>query len=300
MKTGLYRSLGDYLAEQFGEKLYKLSLDGGMSCPNRDGTVGSGGCIFCLDGSSAFSQSAVLPVEEQIKRAKALVASKCRCEKFIAYFQSYSNTYAPVDRLKELFLPVITRPDVAVLDIATRPDCLPDDVLELLEALASIKPVWVELGLQTVSDVTARLIRRGYDTSVYDDAVKKLHSVGAQVITHVILGLPGEDHDDMERTVRHVAQSGADGIKLQLLHVLRGTELAEMYARGQFSVMELSDYAAITARLIAALPPRMVVHRITGDGDRRSLVAPLWSLDKKRVLGEIERQLTLLTAERPE
>ena len=287
-----YRSLSAYLTERFGQKLYKLTLDGGMTCPNRDGTVGSGGCIFCLDGSGAFAQRECGDISSQIEKAKAQVAAKNRSDMYIAYFQSYTNTYAPVDYLERLFTQVIERQDIAVLDIATRPDCLGDDVVELLARLNRIKPVWVELGLQTADENTARLIRRGYDLPIYDDAVRRLHAAGIEVITHMIIGLPGESFEQMENTVRHIVQAGSEGIKLQLLHVLRGTPLEEMYRAGKVRIMEMEEYAGTVAKLIRMLPPQMVVHRITGDGARSELVAPLWSLDKKRVLGTIARELS--------
>jgi len=287
-----YRSLSDYLIERFGQKIYKLSLDGGMTCPNRDGTVGTGGCIFCLDGSGAFAQRQCGDIDAQIEQAKAQVAAKNRSDRYIAYFQSYTNTYAPVEYLEELFTRVINRPDIAVLDIATRPDCLGDDVLALLERLNRIKPVWVELGLQTSCEETARLIRRGYRLPVYDRAVERLHSAGIEVITHMIIGLPGEGVEEMENTVRHIVSAGSDGIKLQLLHILRGTPLEEMYRAGEVRVMDLDEYVRTVARLISLLPPEMVVHRITGDGARGELIAPLWSLDKKRVLGTISKELS--------
>ena len=286
-----YRTLSDYLVERFGCKLQKISLDGGMTCPNRDGTVSTGGCIFCLNGSGAFAQRQCEDIDRQIELAKAQVAAKSRSDKYIAYFQSYTNTYAPVEYLAELFGRVISRPDIAVLDIATRPDCLGDDVIALLKRLNSVKPVWVELGLQTASESTAQLINRGYALPVYDDAAARLHAAGIEVITHMIIGLPGESVEDMERTVRHIVSVGSEGIKLQLLHVLRDTPLARMYAEGKVRVMEREEYAQTVARLIRLLPPEMVVHRITGDGARSELIAPLWSLDKKRVLGAIEREL---------
>lgn len=214
-----YRSLSEYLTERFGQKLHKLTLDGGMTCPNRDGTVDTGGCIFCLDGSGAFAQRICYDIDIQIERAKAQVAAKNRSDMYIAYFQSYTNTYAPVEYLERLFTQVIRRPDIALLDIATRPDCLGDDVIELLSKLNRIKPVWVELGLQTSDESTARLIRRGYELPVYDDAVHRLHAAGIEVITHMIIGLPGESVEQMENTVRHIVEVGSEGVKLQLLHI---------------------------------------------------------------------------------
>lgn len=286
------RSLNQYCKETFGEKLYKLSLNGGMTCPNRDGTLDDRGCIFCSAGGSGdFAPAATLPLEEQIAQAKARVAPKFRGSRYIAYFQAYTNTYAPVERLKRLFEPVIQRPDIAALSIATRPDCLPEDVLALLEALNQIKPVWVELGLQTIHPRTAAYLRRGYPLDCYDRAVRELNARGIHVITHVILGLPGEERAQMLETVDHVVQVGSGGIKLQLLHVLEGTDLAEDYRAGRFSVLTLEEYVELVAACVRRLPPEMVVHRMTGDGPKRLLLAPLWSGDKKRVLNALNRAL---------
>lgn len=286
------RTLNDYCREQFGEKLYKLSLNGGMTCPNRDGTLGSRGCIFCSAGGSGdFAASAVLTMEEQIEDAKSRVSKKYHGSRYIAYFQAYTNTYAPVEYLRRLFLPVIQRPDIAALSIATRPDCLGEDVLGLLGELRAIKPVWVELGLQTIHPATAAYIRRGYDLPVYDRAIARLNDMGIHTITHVILGLPGETEEMMLETVHHVAAVGSQGIKLQLLHVLEGTDLAQDYRAGSFDVMTMEEYVALVGRCVAVLPPEMVVHRLTGDGPKRLLIAPQWSGDKKRVLNAINRAL---------
>lgn len=286
------RTLNDYCREQFGEKLYKLSLNGGMTCPNRDGTLGSRGCIFCSAGGSGdFAPSAALTMEEQIEDARSRVSQKYHGSRYIAYFQAYTNTYAPVEYLRRLFLPVIERPDIAALSIATRPDCLGEDVLGLLGELRAIKPVWVELGLQTIHPATAAYIRRGYDLPVYDRAIARLNDMGIHTITHVILGLPGETEEMMLETVHHVAAVGSQGIKLQLLHVLEGTDLAEDYRAGAFDVMTMEEYVALVRRCVAVLPPEMVVHRLTGDGPKRLLIAPQWSGDKKRVLNAINRAL---------
>lgn len=286
------RTLNQYCKETFGEKLYKLSLNGGMTCPNRDGTLGHRGCIFCSAGGSGdFAPAADLPLEEQIAQAKARIAPKFRGSRYIAYFQAYTNTYAPVERLKALFEPVIHRPDIAALSIATRPDCLPEEVLDLLGELNHIKPVWVELGLQTIHPNTAAYIRRGYDLPCYDRAVRELNARGIHVVTHVILGLPGETRQQMLETVDYVAQSGSGGIKLQLLHVLEGTDLAEDYRAGKFTVMTLEEYVALVSACVRRLPEDMVVHRMTGDGPKRILLAPLWSGDKKRVLNALNRAL---------
>jgi len=305
-----YRSLNDSLRSRFGYKLYKIALDGGFTCPNRDGTLGSRGCIFCSGaGSGEFAESRTLSVTEQIERGKQRIASKFRtgtedgeknaspdAPRYIAYFQAFTGTYAPVERLRALFTEAILHPDVAVLSVATRPDCLPEDVLELLSKLNRIKPVWIELGLQTIHERTAEYIRRGYPLSSYDRAVKELHARGIEVIVHVILGLPGESAEDMKETVRYAAGSGADGIKLQLLHVIEGTDLADEYRAGKFEVLSREAYTDLVAECLSLLPETMVVHRLTGDGDRRTLIAPQWSTDKKGVLNEIRRKLSGMPA----
>ena len=285
-----YISLSEYLKNRFGCKVYKLALEGGMTCPNRDGTCGVGGCIFCAaDGSGAFAQSGS-SVHEQIEAAKRRVASKITDGKYIAYFQSFTNTHAPVAYLESLFRAAIAHPDVVVLSIATRPDCLPSDVLDLLEELNRIKPVWVELGLQTIHPETARYIRRGYELPVYDKAVSELKSRGIEVITHVILGLPGETREQMLETVRYVGKR-TDGIKLQLLHVLQGTDLAKDYAAGTFRTLELDEYCDLVVDCLRQLPDNVVVHRMTGDGAKKDLIAPLWSGDKKRVLNTLNQRI---------
>lgn len=287
-----YYSLNRYLREHFGEKLYKIALDGGFTCPNRDGSLGLDGCIFCSGaGSGEFAGNREDSITLQIEKGKERLKKKFPGGRYIAYFQAFTNTYAPVEKLRPLYEEAINHPDVAVLSIATRPDCLPEEVLDLLAEMNRRKPVWVELGLQTIHERTAQYIRRGYSLPVYDQAVSHLKSIGVQVITHVILGLPGETEEDMKATVRYVGNSGADGIKLQLLHVIRGTDLEKDYREGRFSTMELSDYVRLVADCIALLPPDMVVHRITGDGDKNTLVAPLWSLDKKRVLNALNRAI---------
>ena len=282
-------TVNQYCREQFGEKLYKLSLDGGFSCPNRDGTLGTEGCIFCSAGGSGdFAADRSLPVEEQIEEAKKRISAKYKGNRYIAYFQAFTNTYAPVEKLRELYMPVVQRDDIAVLSIATRPDCLGDDVLTLLAELNAIKPLWVELGLQSTKPETEEYIRRGYELPVYEHAVMKLNALGIHVITHVILGLPGESIDDMLKTVQHVVNIGSKGIKLQLLHVLEGTDLAAEYRQGKFEVMEMDEYITLLGRCLELLPEDMVVHRLTGDGPKRSLISPLWTGNKKRVLNAIK------------
>lgn len=287
----MYRSLNDELREKFGGKAYKLALEGGFTCPNRDGTLGNRGCVFCLGGSGDFAEKPCDSVTEQIEKAKAKVAHKNPSGKYIAYFQSYTNTYAPVLRLRELFTEAIEHPDICALSIGTRPDCLPDKVIELIEKLNEKKPVWVELGLQTIHPKTAEYIRRGYPLEVFDSAVKRLKSAGIYVIVHMIIGLPGETPEMIAETAEYIGKSGADGIKLQLLHVLRGTDLASDYEAGLFRTLELDEYIGILEECIRRIPPEMTVHRLTGDGYKRHLIAPLWSADKKRVLNYLNRTL---------
>ena len=285
-----YRSLNAYLRETFGCKVYKLALSTGCTCPNRDGTLGSRGCIFC-SGSGEFAASAALPIAEQITQAKRLVAAKAGPDaRYIAYSQDYSNTYALADQLRPLFMDAIDQDDICALSIATRPDCLPPDILALLLELRKKKPVWVELGLQTIHASTAQYIRRGYPLSVFDDAVWRLKALDIHVIAHMILGLPGETPEMMVQTARYIGQSGADGIKLHLMHVLSGTDLAADYSAGIFETMPLDEYISVLEACLRVLPRSLVIHRMTGDGAKRSLIAPLWSADKKRVLNAINRR----------
>ena len=288
-----YYSLNRYLRETFGEKVYKLALDGGMTCPNRDGTLGTRGCIFCSAGGSGdFAEGRCTSVSEQLQRAKDRIRSKTGAEKFIAYFQSYTNTYAPVESLESLFTEAISEPSVAALSIGTRPDCLPDQVVELLARLNRIKPVWVELGLQTIHEDTAQYIRRGYSLPVYEDALRRLKAAGLTVIVHVILGLPGESREMMLQTIDYLSgENRPDGVKLQLLHVLEGTDLAADYRAGKFRTMEMDAYFDLLFACLQRLPQDMVIHRRTGDGPKRSLIAPLWTGDKKRVLNRMNREL---------
>ena len=286
METIRYRSLNAALRERFGEKVYKLALDGGFTCPTRDGTLDTRGCIFCAGGSGAFAEPVGTDVRAAIERAKKRVAEKGG-KKYIAYYQSYTGTYAPLDRLRALYAETIAHPDVVALSIGTRPDCLPDEVVALLRELNRVKPVWVELGLQTVHEATAEYIRRGYPLRVFDDAVKRLREDGITVVVHMILGLPGETPEMTVETARYIGKSGADGIKFQLLHVLEGTDLAEDYRKGLFSVLTLQEYIRILERCVEAIPADMVIHRLTGDGAKRDLIAPKWSTDKKNVLNAI-------------
>ena len=282
----------EYFRQRFGCKVYKLALDGGMSCPNRDGTKGSRGCIFCSGaGSGDFAAARRGSVTEQIEAAKTRVADKLRSGKYVAYFQSFTNTYAPLPYLEALFSEAIAHPDIAALSVATRPDCLPEAVLELLARLDRLKPVMVELGLQTIHPATADFIRRGYPLSDYDRAAARLSALGLHTVVHVILGLPGENEQMMVQTVRYVGRSGAKGIKLQLLHVLEGTDLAELWRAGKVPVLSLEDYARLLGRCLDALPEDMVIHRLTGDGAKKDLLAPLWSGNKKAVLNYVNNYL---------
>ncbi len=288
-----YRSLSDALKEEFGAKVYKLALDAGCTCPNRDGTLDTRGCIFCSEGGSGdFAADPGLSVAEQIESAKSRVARKIRDGRYIAYFQNFTNTYAPLSKLERIYSEAILHPDIAALSIATRPDCLPDDTVQLLSRLSRIKPVWVELGLQTIHPETASLIRRGFDLSCFAEAVDRLNRVGLRVVVHLILGLPGESRADIIASVSYVAKLPVDGIKLQLLHVLRNTDLADMYEAGEFEVLTREEYIDLLAECVERLPERMVIHRLTGDGPKSLLIAPLWSADKRGVLNDIYREFT--------
>lgn len=285
-----YYSLNQYLRDTFGQKVYKIAIDGGFTCPNRDGTLDTRGCIFCSGaGSGEFAQDRMESIALQIAKAKEKVAGKIKEGKYIAYFQAFTNTYAPVSRLRKLYEEAMAQEDIVALSIATRPDCLSPEVMRLLMECNQKMPVWVELGLQTIHEDTAQYIRRGYALSVFDDAVKRLQEAGISVIVHVILGLPGESREDMLASVDYVGKSGVSGIKLQLLHVIRGTDLEKEYQQGKFPVLELEEYVQLVADCIALLPKDMVIHRMTGDGDKRTLVAPMWSADKKKVLNRLNQ-----------
>lgn len=286
------KMLSDHYREKYGCKVYKLSLDGGFTCPNRDGTVGSRGCIFCSgDGSGEFAEKRCKSIAVQLEKAMLRVRSKNKGGKYIAYFQSFTNTYAPVERLRKLYYEAIAPDYIVGLAIGTRPDCLDDDVIALLKEINAVKPVSVELGLQTVHPETAQYIRRGYDLAVYFDAVQRLKAAGIEVVTHIILGLPGETEKMMLETTRQVVLAGTDGIKFHMLHVLRGTDLAKDYEAGKFSVFTLEGYGEVLKKCISCLPAHIVIHRITGDGAKKDLIAPLWSGDKKRVLNYLRNLL---------
>jgi len=287
-----YHSLDYYIKETFGEKLYKLSLDGGMTCPNRDGKLGSRGCIFCSAGGSGdFAGDRRLSIKEQLVQAKQLVKKKHTGSSYIAYFQAYTNTYAPVDYLEKIFMEAISEPDIKVLSIATRPDCLTPDVLELLSRLNKIKPVWIELGLQTIHKKSADFIRRGYDLDVFEKAVYDLKNIGISVVTHVILYLPHENTEEMLETISYLNKLPIDGIKLQLLHVLRGTDLAEIYEEAPFFLPDLDEYLELLGKIISHLRENIVIHRLTGDGPKSLLIAPLWTGNKRLVLNRIQKYL---------
>lgn len=289
-----YHSLDYELKKQFGRKVYKVSLDGGMTCPNRDGTLGIGGCIFCSHGGSgdfAVPFGGYEDVWQQIEKGKERVAGKAGPDAgYIAYFQSYTNTYAPAEYLEKLFGEAISHPDIVALSVGTRPDCLPEDVVAVLKKLNEKKPVWVELGLQTIHEETARRIHRGYECSCFEKALKKLREAGLTVIVHVILGLPGETKEQMLETVKYLGAAGIDGIKLQLLHILKGTQLEQMYHTSPFPVFSMEEYIDLVIDCIALLPPEVVIHRISGDGSKNLLVSPLWSGNKRLLLNTMTRR----------
>lgn len=287
-----YLSFNKYLKDKFGQKVYKISLDGGFTCPNRDGKIDTRGCIFCSKGGSGdFAQNRDLSITEQIESGKKIVEKKIKSGKYIAYFQAFTNTYAPVEILRAKYSEAINHPDIVALSIATRPDCLGDDVIELLDEMNKIKPVFVELGLQTIHGNSAKYIRRGYSLEVYNEAVKKLKNIGVNIVVHIILGLPNESEEDMLESVKYVCQSQIDGIKLQLLHIIAGTDLAKDYEKGLFKTLEFDEYVELIAKCVAIIPKNIVIHRLTGDGAKKDLIAPLWSADKKRVLNAINKAL---------
>ena len=288
----MYTTLNDHYRAKFGCKVYKLSLDGGFTCPNRDGSLGFGGCIFCsAAGSGEFAAGSAPSIAAQLEQAKARVSAKNKGGKYIAYFQSFTNTYAPAEVLREKFTAALAPDDIVGLAVGTRPDCLPEDVVALLSELNRRKPVTVELGLQTVHEASVAYIRRGYVNQIYFDAVARLKKAGLEVVTHIILGLPGETAQMAAETTRRSVEAGTDGVKFHLLHVLRGTDLEKDYLAGKFDCLTLEEYARWLKLCLAQLPPDVVVHRLTGDGAKRDLVAPLWSGDKKRVLNYLHQNL---------
>lgn len=289
-----YHSLDSYLKSLYGGKIYKLALNGGMTCPNRDGLIDTRGCIFCSKGGSGdFAASPALSVTEQIEAARHTVRNKTGAGPYIAYFQAYTNTYAPVSYLESIFMEAIRHPDIVGLSIATRPDCLPPDVLSLLDRLNRIKPVWVELGLQTAKETTAAFIRRGYELPVFEAALLSLGRLSIPAVIHVIFGLPGETKADMLDTIDYLGGWQIDGIKLQLLHVLKGTDLADLFLSGGFKTLTLGEYIDILISSLERLPPSVVIHRLTGDGPRDLLLAPEWSLHKRHVLNTLHKEMKL-------
>lgn len=285
-------TVNEYCRKTYGKKLYKLALDGGFTCPNRDGTLGTGGCIFCSHGGSGEFAEHGDDIDAQIERAKKRVEKKNKNGGYIAYFQSYTNTYAPTETLRRKFFPVAERADIDVISIATRPDCLPSATLDMLGELNKIKPVWVELGFQTSKDESVKFIRRGYENGVFKNAVRELTSRGIYVIAHMIIGLPGETRGDMKNTLRYILNSGVNGVKLQLLHVTKDSDLYNYWKNGDFQALTLEEYLDILSLLVPMIPDSVAVHRLTGDGAKRTLAAPLWSADKKMVLNEINKRLS--------
>ena len=290
-----YHSLDYELKRKYGHKVYKLSLNGGMSCPNRDGTLGRRGCIFCSQGGSGdFAAPAAMSVTKQIEYAKNLIQAKLKNSdgtKYIAYFQAYTNTYAPVSYLRKIFMEAIMHPDILILSIATRPDCINDEILDLLAELNSIKPVWIELGLQTIHETSANFIRRGYSLGVFENQVYNLRKKNIDVIVHTILGLPNESKNDMLMTMEYLSSLPIQGVKLQLLHILKDTDLGRMYEEGLVSTLDLDSYIDILISCLELLSPDIVIHRLTGDGPKDKLLAPLWSSNKKLVLNSIYKEM---------
>jgi radical SAM protein (TIGR01212 family) len=289
----MYRTLSQHYREKFGCKVYKLAIDAGFTCPNRDGTVGIGGCTFCsASGGGDFAEKGCMSLRQQLENAKRRVAFKNKNGKYIAYFQSFTNTYAPMDKLESLYRQAMEPEDIVGLAIGTRPDCLPDDVIALLAKLNQIKPLSVELGLQTVHDETAEAFHRGYKTEVYYDALRRLKDAGIEVVTHIILGLPGESAEMMVQTTKSVIAAGTDGVKFHLLHILKGSRMEQDYLAGNIRCMTIEEYAAALKACLSQVPPSVTVHRITGDGAKKDLIAPMWSADKKQVLVYLQDYLS--------
>lgn len=287
-----YHSLNYFLRNKFGEKIYKISLDGGFTCPNRDGKVAKGGCTFCSSsGSGDYAGSRVLSITDQFEDRKKMMEKKWKDGKYIAYFQAYTNTYAPVEVLRKKYEEALAQENVVALSIGTRPDCLDDDVLDFLEEINKKTYLWVELGLQTINDKTAHNFNRGYDFEVFDRSLKKLQERGIEVVIHTIFGLPGETKEDMLKTVNYVAHSGAQGVKFHLLHLMENTKMAEQYREEKFELLSKEDYIDLICKGVAMIPQEMVVHRLTGDAPRSSLIGPMWSLKKWEVLNDIDRTL---------
>lgn len=287
------RRLSEALREQYGEKVYKLSLSSGCTCPNRDGTLGYGGCTFCSEGGSGDFAAGPAPIDEQLADAKARIRKKTDAKRFIAYFQSYTNTYGDLNRLEALYTETLRHEEIEILSLGTRPDCLGGDVLAMLERLNAIKPVWIELGLQTIHERTAKAVHRGYDLAVFEQGYRALKSLGLTVVVHMIFSLPGETREDMLDTVRYLAalDPPPDGVKLQMLHILRGTQLGEQYEKVPFPLLTMEEYAELIAQSLRILPEETVIHRLTGDAPGPLLIAPEWTRNKKRVLNQIQREI---------
>ena len=298
----LYYSYSDYLKTKFGEKVYKVTLNGGMSCPNRDGKLGTRGCIFCSAGGSGdFAADACETIFNQIEQQKAMICKKRPVAKFIAYFQAYTNTYAPIDRLRTIYMEAATNKDIVAISIATRPDCIDAQIMDLIYKIHQIKPVFIELGLQTSNEESASFIRRGYTNKIFEDAINlitiyndKLHSNNPiHIVVHTIIGLPNEDYPVMLETIKYINQFPIHGIKLQLLHILTNTDLAKEYEKNPFKVLSLEEYTDILIKLLENLREDIIIHRMTGDGPKNILIAPEWSKNKRNVLNYINKQLTL-------
>ncbi|MDD3412888.1 MAG: TIGR01212 family radical SAM protein [Lachnospiraceae bacterium] len=285
-------SLDKYYRHLFGEKIYKISLNAGMNCPNRDGTIGRGGCIFCSEGGSGdFAGNPLLSITEQIESGKELVKLKSNSQKFVAYFQAFTNTYAPIEYLRKVFYEAMEHPDIVGISIATRPDCFSDSIFELIRELSSIKPIWIELGLQTIHKTSIDFIRRGYANECFEETVRKLQEYDIPVIAHVILGLPWETKENMLQTVQYVDALNIKGIKLQLLHILKNTDLYYHYVNHPFPILSMEEYIDITISCLEIVSPDVVIHRITGDGPKEILECPLWSTNKRMVLNSIHKEL---------
>lgn len=295
------RRLSDVLKETYGEKVYKLSLSSGCTCPNRDGTLGFGGCSFCSEGGSGEFAADPDRIQSQIESAKARIRKKTDARKFIAYFQSFSNTYGDVKRLRALYEETISLDEVVILSLGTRPDCLGDDIMDMLKDLNRIKPVWIELGLQTIHDATAERVNRGYELSVFEDSYRRLKAAGITVVVHLIFGLPGESREDVLESLRYLAQLDPplDGVKLHMLHVLRETALAKEYERQPFHLLSLEEYTDLILESFRILPEETVLHRMTGDGPKRLLIGPEWTRDKKHVLNTLNRAIAREFGARP-
>lgn len=287
-----YHSLNYFLRNKFKEKIYKISLDGGFTCPNRDGKVGIGGCTFCSSkGSGDYAGNRVLSIKNQFDDRKKMMEKKWKEGKYIAYFQAYTNTYAPVDELRRKYEEALAQDDVIALSIGTRPDCIDDDILDLLEEISKKTYLWVELGLQTINDETGRRFNRGYDLKTFEESLKKLRERNIEVVVHTIFGLPEETKEDMLKTIDYVAHSGAQGIKFHLLHLMEGTKMVEDYESGKLKFLSQEEYIDLICKSISIIPSDMVVHRLTGDAPRESLIGPMWSLKKWEVLNAIDKAL---------